>query len=40
MTLGYGILLLLLGSVASIALFVLMIRFEESIEKDKKEDKK
>ena len=38
MTLGYGLLLLLLGSIASIALFVAMIKFEKSIEKDKKEE--
>ena len=38
MTLGYGLLLLFLGVAASIGLFVLMIKFEEANEKDKKED--
>lgn len=39
MTIGYGLLLLFLGSAASIGLFVLIIRFEEANEKDKKEQK-
>ena len=38
MTLGYGLFLLFLGVAASIGLFVLMIKFEEANEKDKKED--
>lgn len=40
MTIGHAILLLLLGSIASIALFVLMIRFEESNEKEKNKETK
>ena len=37
MTLGYGLLLLFLGVSASIGLFVLMIKFEESINTDKEQ---
>ena len=39
MTIQYALLLLLLGSVISIIVFYLFVKFEMSIEKDKDEDK-
>jgi len=39
MTLGHALLLLLLGSTASIGLFYLLLKFEKSIEIDKNVNK-